>query len=305
MKLSDMYFIGSHNSAAFSISFRNKAMLQFPFNYLGHFPYVIKPFTQTQRFSIISQLRIGIRFLDLRISKFEQTLFCSHTYLCMSLEEVVNEIAAFIKLNPKELILIRWKIDFNFKTSVSKEEVLSIFSNGNTFSLVCYHEGIWNVKVEDLLSHGNIILLDDSHIREVWLNTITINEFHLKYSQIPSFSHGNVFLSVVLTHSVRSILEILIVIPLYQFSLHIFFLLCFGSDEPNLSVLYIQTLTILYIANISISHLSVEGQARNLNDYFYENVWKNQEFPTFKIFTFDFVDRDLVKKLEEHLVSRI
>ncbi len=56
------------------------------------------------------QLQMGVRFLDLRLCKYQKkggswTYYCLHTFLTVPLERVMYDICRFMNENPTETVL--------------------------------------------------------------------------------------------------------------------------------------------------------------------------------------------------------
>lgn len=117
--ISDLYIVGSHDSAAYKI---DEALT--PKN-LGFYKYVLKamriPYVGklikgivehisiTQRYTIREQLERGIRFLDLRVIEDEisKVVLLHHRFGCISLLQALNEVRDFLNDNPSECVLVK------------------------------------------------------------------------------------------------------------------------------------------------------------------------------------------------------
>uniref|UniRef100_A0A1I8FXJ0 PLCXc domain-containing protein n=1 Tax=Macrostomum lignano TaxID=282301 RepID=A0A1I8FXJ0_9PLAT len=64
---------------------------------------------RTQSLTIRQQLDLGIRYLDLRVAKFDDGFRLLHSLISISLEEVLDQIADFVAAHPAEAVLL----DFN------------------------------------------------------------------------------------------------------------------------------------------------------------------------------------------------
>eukprot|EP00916_Digyalum_oweni_P016189 GHVL01026545.1.p1 GENE.GHVL01026545.1~~GHVL01026545.1.p1 ORF type:complete len:410 (-),score=64.23 GHVL01026545.1:729-1958(-) len=104
---------GSHDSAAYTFPYNNGTIVSW---------------AQTQDFSILKQLQLGIRYLDFRVrdqwkqhaikktkgyKKCEDRFWLSHTYLCIPLKVALNDIKEFVMSpgNENEIIIVNIKPD--------------------------------------------------------------------------------------------------------------------------------------------------------------------------------------------------
>ena len=77
-----------------------------------NFLHIVKNFVSCQNKTVWGQLLDGVRCIDLRVvglqSKDKKTveLWCAHTFLTVPLLVVIRDIAAFIKENPSEVLVL-------------------------------------------------------------------------------------------------------------------------------------------------------------------------------------------------------
>jgi hypothetical protein len=99
--LFDLILPGTHNSATYKTK---------------HSLMGVRKFVTCQDASIYDQLRMGVRFLDLRlvvaVSK-ERALWCGHSFLTVPLDEVVGEVRRFLSENRKECVVIKVQKDYS------------------------------------------------------------------------------------------------------------------------------------------------------------------------------------------------
>ena len=106
-KLSEILIPGSHDSATYSFKkLQNKTILNF---------------AQCQQYTIYEQLMDGVRFLDIRICKFNNEIWCSHTFLSVSFLNILNDILFFLNNHKKEVVILSVKPD---KKSLDCENIL-------------------------------------------------------------------------------------------------------------------------------------------------------------------------------------
>lgn len=119
-----LYVPGSHDSFAYSVNLDHSTTLykklKMIFYVLGIvFPRLITNYTKTQKYNISEQLNMGVRYLDLRISFYDNKYFVSHTYLCNSLDDTLTDIKLFILQNPHEFLIIRYAPDSEHYNTVN------------------------------------------------------------------------------------------------------------------------------------------------------------------------------------------
>jgi hypothetical protein len=138
MKLNQMVFYGSHDSGAYTADFKGgkgNKILSLP---------IIKSFAKrwsiTQKKDIYNQLLVGARYLDLRISKYDNDFYTSHSICCAKMNNILSDILKFLGENRKCLLLI----EVTEKDNINKEELYEyllsklghlLFKNINTFDI--------------------------------------------------------------------------------------------------------------------------------------------------------------------------
>ena len=130
-KLNEMIIPGSHDSGSYNMI------------YLG----------ETQKFSIARQLKLGVRYLDIRIANNEGKYQIFHDIINgVDAEEVFVDIASFLKDNPTEVLLL----DFQHFKNGSEEKVIE-FINTYLSTYLFYKD---NTKTElefiDSLTLGDV-----------------------------------------------------------------------------------------------------------------------------------------------------
>ncbi|XP_073703109.1 1-phosphatidylinositol phosphodiesterase-like [Garra rufa] len=88
------------------------------------------PMAECQAWSLEDQLRAGIRYLDLRVTGYKLIIMHGPIYQRTSLSEVLSTIRTFLKQSPSELVLVRIKPVFLFKSEV-QNEVTKLIQNSN------------------------------------------------------------------------------------------------------------------------------------------------------------------------------
>jgi len=118
---------GTHNSGAYTIDFKNSFIWNNdiinkikPFRNLACTKKAIINWTVCHNNSIYNQLYNGIRVFDFRIS-YDNTsdiFYITHTFTCITLVEAINDIIRFINEQPKEIIIIYSKPDWENRTTM-------------------------------------------------------------------------------------------------------------------------------------------------------------------------------------------
>ena len=111
LPLNQIKFVGTHDSGTGVIS-KDNAIVSSD----GRTPGIAKlapskivSWSQTQDLTISQQLKIGVRYLDFRVSKEPKGLFLSHGLRGENLRDVLSGIASFVRRNPKEFLVIKIK----------------------------------------------------------------------------------------------------------------------------------------------------------------------------------------------------
>ena len=97
--LADLILPGTHNSAITTINTRNpldSAFNKWYFKVLNYVaPQIFKSWTVNQKLSVKDQLNIGVRYIELKLSVYENNIYVSHTFQGPSLVSILDEIKLF------------------------------------------------------------------------------------------------------------------------------------------------------------------------------------------------------------------
>lgn len=110
-RISKITMPGTHNSMAFDSNL------------------IFRDSVRTQSLSLVNQLNLGIRFLDIRI-KYEKNKFSLHHgafYLGYDLEDVFKKTRAFLKSNPSETIVMRIKQENSYASNKELSRLFNIY----------------------------------------------------------------------------------------------------------------------------------------------------------------------------------
>lgn len=92
---------------------------------------VFERLCQCQDISIKEQLEAGVRYLDLRVARHEETgkYYTCHGVYCADMVHVMNDINEFLSANPKEIVLL----DFNHLHAMDEDDHKREFVNDIVF----------------------------------------------------------------------------------------------------------------------------------------------------------------------------
>jgi hypothetical protein len=185
---------GTHNSATYKFDFNNS------FIWNNSFVKKIKPFrdiccvkniainwSKCQQMTIFEQLCNGVRIFDFKISydNINNIYYITHTFTCVKLIDVLNDIIKFMKIDNKEIIIIICKPDWdniNTMYNVSDDFTNNIiaylgnylFANINVFPTV---EQMIICKKRIIFSYEyatDTLLWDDLLFNLPWTNTSNV-----------------------------------------------------------------------------------------------------------------------------------
>jgi hypothetical protein len=181
----DTFFIGSHNSGTYHVSNAISSSMYSqgsPFAQkvacIHSFFPCVKRFVQTQKYSIYDQLRIGVRFLDIRVALFPNSeLFVTHTIACVPFTTVISDISRFLTENSTELFVLLIRPDWElYNYSPTHAELMEVLT---PIQEHCFFGDFSTLTKADLISMGkNIIVRStiDERVQTNWLNEPVISE---------------------------------------------------------------------------------------------------------------------------------
>lgn len=331
LKLSEIYLPGTHNSFCYTVSFDKQTELyknlELVYNISGYFPEITKNFTLNQDLNIYDQLNIGTRILDLRISYYDNTYYCSHTYYCTTLIDILSQITKFMSENPNEFIIIRYKEDQKHKGRNKNKKFniidLNIYldtvlgSKINKESIRIEGLGYEDKKLKDIFNQeGGKLLLSYNNIglETDWYNTPDLKSFTNKYETHVLKKNNNslIILDVVLTPNFDYIVKLIIftlIFTLIVFVSMFIYVMGFrgvGGDIIDTSdVAYYEIILVsivLYIALfyyfivVLIRHYSLRYSADIVNNLIMTELEKGDN-GGYKMYSFDFINKDIAKKV--------
>lgn len=256
--LVELYIPGTHDSSCYSVNYNPfttlYSNLSSLYKFLGLIPCITNKFTQTQNIDIYDQLKLGVRFLDLRISYFNDIYYCSHTYLCGPLIDYLEQIKKFNVENPNEVIIVRYKADYNHRNTIINLNELHKYivsnlgpkvntgcdtyiksSNGDYMNM--------NMKIKDIVRNGPILVFND--FETIWLNVSNFNDFEKKYNESINNKQIKLGLDCVIT--------------------------------PNNSSNYFTE--------------SIKKYSESIKNFFINNIYKDKKL--FTVYSFDYIDKQV------------
>jgi hypothetical protein len=100
---------GSHDAASYSLGRDSPVCAARTSRFAGLASFVAAPRARTQEVSLTAQLEGGVRYLDLRVCAVPGTtrrFFVHHTFLGAPLEGALQQVDAFSRAHPREILLL-------------------------------------------------------------------------------------------------------------------------------------------------------------------------------------------------------
>lgn len=230
----DISLPGTHDSSTYNIN--GSQYINLPKQYsqliklanILHIPInnIIKGWVKTQNLNIYEQLNLGVRYLDLRISYYNNNWHVHHNYIIGDkLSVMLDQIYVFLNENKGEIILIELSHVFN---STQKElNILNNMIKNQFYNLLCRKEEYLNNTIEYLVNTNQRLLifsptdffLPEYLIINTWANTANGNKLHSFNNNIMKKWNNHQYfyllkLSWILTPNVYTIIQSLF--PLYH-----------------------------------------------------------------------------------------
>ncbi len=137
-----------------------------------------------QRYSVAQQLEIGVRALDLRLTRAFGVLYVSHYFLCVPLDQVLREIRTFLESHKGELVLVFAKSDYTNRphdfTNADIERALQE-GLGGLFALLDE-----TATVASVVASGKraLVSVEKSTHPAVWLDADNLADFDARLQQV-------------------------------------------------------------------------------------------------------------------------
>lgn len=88
---------------------------------------IVKKWSQTQRSTVLQQLRDGVRYIDLRVSFLDNAYWCSHTIATVPLQTVLDDMVTFASEEPAEVVVCDISLDYANRASMTKDAAVPGF----------------------------------------------------------------------------------------------------------------------------------------------------------------------------------
>lgn len=109
---------GSHDSMSYGINRKSKpapdAEKPMIIVYKYFFPCVVRRWAKTQSFSIEQQLKVGVRYFDLRVSKTDEDYYFVHGLFCEVVTTPLEKLRTFLNDHPEELVILDCQHFYDF-----------------------------------------------------------------------------------------------------------------------------------------------------------------------------------------------
>lgn len=184
IKISELVIPGTHNSAAYILDLKRPTPPKFQryLPLLSLASYFVEKWTLNQKANVYDQLNMGIRSIDLRLSYVEGTFYTSHTFACVKLDVILDQINKFLTENPNEVLFIRNATDFfaeknpnapSFEAYIAKSKIADV-------TRVIPSSYLINQTLGSILQTSTrVIIVPNADV--TWLNTPEIDVFAQKY----------------------------------------------------------------------------------------------------------------------------
>ena len=136
-------------------------------NMIPNLKTIFESWIKHQDKDIYSQLNMGIRVLDIKITLFNKKWYTSNILLNDKVETVLSQINKFLKENPKEFIIIKFSLDRKNSVELTNEQKSSFWEYLKTnysFYSKLYQKAEIPTCEKLLKSRKNIIMIVDKYI---------------------------------------------------------------------------------------------------------------------------------------------
>jgi len=210
-KLNEIFFPGTHDSGAYTLDYSIN-IFKGPQKFINFLvpisKYFINKWTLTQNKDILEQLNMGVRAFDIRVSKFGEIYYVSHTFIAITMQSLADQINIFLENNPNEFIIIHFKTDYNHRNSIP-----TIFDPFNKFRTLLKNDVFLNKSHDTVISEikGHILVYTDEgsngSFNNVWLNKDNVKDFFESYNNTLPKSNCINCIDVVLTPTTNTIIK--------------------------------------------------------------------------------------------------
>lgn len=284
---------GTHNSTSYALNYKFKIsnkLFQFASNTIILRPFLSK-WTKCQSYTILQQLNMGVRYLDIRVSKFNDVLYTSHSFACVPLNEVLDTIYKFLSDNPTQFVIAKFEGDWENRKNLSQDEISQFVSTHNGISSLLYDGGVSNdITVGE--ARGKLIQTTDfSYFSNQWFNTSKWSVYKKKLAANLNSIPENNGLHITQCTSTPQTSDILLN-PLIIFLSTILLALCLYFSINNS---YIGLLVCLFLLIVGIIPWFIFGRCSLMQiSYKCHSIIYNDNI---RIVSIDFIDPDFCKRI--------
>lgn len=179
-KINQITLPGTHDSGAYKLMNCMNCILP------------LKNWTKTQDLTIIEQLKLGIRQLDIRVAYLNNCYYVSHTFKCCILEDVLRDIIQFNKQN-NEIVVVTIKPDWEHRQTINKDKLYQFIDTILDTNIVIHYKNAkdfnGDLSYNDLKTNNKRILMIYD-IGSHWLNKPTIKEWKIEYDKIGTLDYS-------------------------------------------------------------------------------------------------------------------
>jgi hypothetical protein len=119
--INELEIVGTHDSAAYQLMCgSDNKWIQLANIGRWSIPGVgkiIKDWTLTQDSNIYSQLKKGVRALDLRVTYFNGHFYFSHTFLCVRAVDALHDIKRYVDSHELSFVFLLFKPDWEYRST--------------------------------------------------------------------------------------------------------------------------------------------------------------------------------------------
>lgn len=134
IQMKDYLLIGTHGSVAYNINTRvlvhDRGITSK--RYFGYIlPGITKRWSKNQHYDILSQLRMGVRFLHIEVGWYNKKNVAIHSFYCMDLVEVLNQVHIFLDQTTKGFVFLQLQ---KFGTFPDDHNFTNIMKSHHTYN---------------------------------------------------------------------------------------------------------------------------------------------------------------------------
>lgn len=125
---------------------------------------------QTQGLSLPEQLKVGIRYLDIRARAIDNVLTIHHgpVYLNKNFGDVLNYIKDFLNYHPSEMIIMRVKQEYSEVSNTEFKRIFNKYLNNDCYKNLFYSGEKKNPSLKEI--RNKIVVMYDSFYPDIGIN---------------------------------------------------------------------------------------------------------------------------------------